>query len=153
MLAAALRDVGLDVVDLGNIHLYDALGFGVTSTLSALDAVGWPHYGAGPDLDSAWAPALLERQGSPFAFVRYTTIRGKQTPRLYTAGPDRGGASPYGDRRLRETVAAEAAAARPSSCQCAGGSRTTAPSSKNVQGLSCPARGAGPCSWSTITRT
>ena len=49
--ARALKDLGVDVVDLGNNHLYDALEPGVSSTLQAVEQAGFGrgvgHFGAG----------------------------------------------------------------------------------------------------------
>lgn len=53
--AAALEQVGVDMVTLGNNHLYDYLDSGTADTLTHLDALGMPWVGAG--LDDAEARA------------------------------------------------------------------------------------------------
>lgn len=72
--ADALRQSGVDVVDIGNNHLYDLLETGLHSTLSTLDLAGVMHFGAGTDEDSAWAPVLLKVKGQTIALLGCTTI-------------------------------------------------------------------------------
>ena len=71
----ALKEMGVDVVDIGNNHLYDLLETGVQSTTAALDAEDMKHFGGGQDENSAWAPSILTVKGQKVAFVGCTTIK------------------------------------------------------------------------------
>jgi len=103
--AQALLDSGVDLVDLGNNHVFDALGPGLASTLSALDRVGMLHFGAGRTLDEAWAPAFIRRKGQGLAFIGCTTITGFEHLIPYVANAERGGAAQCTADRLRQEVA------------------------------------------------
>lgn len=142
-LAQALVDVGVDVVDLGNNHLYDALDEGTEDTLAALDEAGLPHYGAGADLDAAWEPARLEVRGQRFSFVGCTTITGEEHPLTYVASPERAGAAPCEQQRLEQVVAAEAATGATVVASVHGGFEYAREQSVNVRTLSQAARRAG----------
>jgi poly-gamma-glutamate synthesis protein (capsule biosynthesis protein) len=73
--AMALKQAGVDVIDLGNNHNYDMLELGLKSSLAALDQAGLVHFGAGINESSAWAPALLSSKGQKIAFIGCTTLR------------------------------------------------------------------------------
>lgn len=83
---AALRAVGVDVVDLGNNHFYDRLEGGVRVTLAALRrhgfAPGLGAFGGGSRTEDAWRPAFLRRKGQVIAFVGCTTITSSPRFRL-----------------------------------------------------------------------
>src|SRR5690606_27047831 len=66
-----LADGGVDAVSLANNHLYDYGPDGVIDTLTAVRAHGIAPFGAGLDLASARAPALLERNGVRIALLGY----------------------------------------------------------------------------------
>ena len=84
--AGALAASGVDVVDLANNHLYDALEPGVRSTISAVDRAGLAHFGAGPSLAAAWRPAYVDVRGQTVAFVGCTTVDGARHAISYVAG-------------------------------------------------------------------
>ena len=71
----ALKLLGVDVVDIGNNHLYDLLESGLESTIAALAANGMNHFGGGIDEASAWAPLVMNVKGQKVAFVGCTTIK------------------------------------------------------------------------------
>ena len=71
----ALKLLGVDVVDIGNNHLYDLLESGLESTITALDAESMNHFGGGIDETSAWAPLVMDVKGKKVAFVGCTTIK------------------------------------------------------------------------------
>jgi poly-gamma-glutamate synthesis protein (capsule biosynthesis protein) len=73
--AMALKQVGIDIVDMGNNHNYDMLELGLNSSLSALDEAGVLHFGAGKNEASAWTPAIVSSKGQTVAFIGCTTIR------------------------------------------------------------------------------
>jgi hypothetical protein len=100
----ALAESGVDVVSLGNNHLYDALETALSRTLEALDAAGIPHFGAGRTVDEAWAPAFVERKGEVFAFLGCTTITGTEHPISYVADETHSGAARCTTERLDREV-------------------------------------------------
>jgi len=70
----ALKELGVDVVDIGNNHLYDLLENGVQSTISALDKENMNHFGGGENEASAWAPTVMVVKNQKIAFIGCTTI-------------------------------------------------------------------------------
>mgnify|MGYP001570675240 CR=1 FL=1 len=141
--AAALRAAGVDVVDLGNNHLYDAMEAGVTSTISALDAEGLAHYGAGLTEEEAWAPAVAKVGDTTIAFLGCTTVTGEEHAVSYVAGPGKGGAARCDEQQIRTRVAAAAAANDTVVFSIHGGFEYQREPSANVQQLSQAAREAG----------
>lgn len=74
---SALEELGVDVVDLANNHVYDWEQPGVDVTLESLEAAGLPWFGAGGDAASAEAPLIVEtEQGVRVALVGLTTVDG-----------------------------------------------------------------------------
>ncbi|MDA0352553.1 MAG: CapA family protein [Chloroflexi bacterium] len=61
--AEGIARAGFDAVSLANNHSYDFGTIGLLDTTDALDAAGVPHFGAGADERSAYAP-LFFRVGS-----------------------------------------------------------------------------------------
>jgi poly-gamma-glutamate synthesis protein (capsule biosynthesis protein) len=72
--AKALKDLGVDVVDIGNNHFYDLLESGVASTISALDKENMKHFGGGINETDAWAPSVITIRDQTIAFIGCTTI-------------------------------------------------------------------------------
>jgi Bacterial capsule synthesis protein PGA_cap len=107
--AAALHAAGVDIVDLGNSHIYDALDAGVVSTIDALDTEGVLHYGAGRNLDEAWTPAVATVGDTTIAFLGCTTITGAEQAISSVAGTDKGGAAACDNTEIRARVADAAA--------------------------------------------
>lgn len=89
----ALAGAGVDVVALGNNHMYDALSIGLVSTMEALARAGLRSFGAGRTVDEAWAPAFVSRKGQMFASLGCTTITGREHAIPYAADEDQGGAA------------------------------------------------------------
>ncbi|WIX86450.1 CapA family protein [Amycolatopsis sp. DG1A-15b] len=71
--AEALKSTGIDVVSVANDAPHPPAA--MLASLGALDRAGIAHCGAGANLDSAHAPAVLERSGKKVAFLAYTSIR------------------------------------------------------------------------------
>jgi poly-gamma-glutamate synthesis protein (capsule biosynthesis protein) len=69
--ARALRDAGIKLVSLANNHILDYGVPGLLDTLSLLDAHGIAHAGAGPDLDTALRPAVVERRGQRIGMAAF----------------------------------------------------------------------------------
>jgi hypothetical protein len=110
--AQALHQAGVDILGLGNNHLYDALDAGIVSTQRALLDAGYAKtdfVGAGRNLDEAWRPATREVRGQRVAVVACTTITGVEQPVTYVAGPEKGGAAACEDVALTDAIRAAAA--------------------------------------------
>ena len=116
--AVTLREAGVDIVDLGNNHLYDALEQGVDDTLNALSHAGFKpgvgHFGGGRSEDEAWRPAVTTVKGQSIAFIGCTTISMPTEPIKdvsqhisYVASDteNKGGAAECDESIIRTTVA------------------------------------------------
>jgi poly-gamma-glutamate synthesis protein (capsule biosynthesis protein) len=64
-----LADVGFDAVAFANNHDLDFGYPAFLDTLKRLDEAGVAHVGAGRDLDEAWRPAIIERNGVRLGLV------------------------------------------------------------------------------------
>ena len=76
--AGALADAGVDVVNLANNHVYDALDAGLDSTLAALDGAGVAHVGRGSTEAEAWQPAYVDAGDQRVAFLGCTAFGGSR---------------------------------------------------------------------------
>jgi poly-gamma-glutamate synthesis protein (capsule biosynthesis protein) len=103
--AKGLALAGVDVVSLGNNHLFDGLGPGLKSTMKALDDAGIAHFGAGSNAAGAWLPAIVTKRGQTVAYLGCTTVDGRQTGVAYVAGPTAPGAAECEPTRLAAEVA------------------------------------------------
>jgi len=76
--AKALKLAGVDVIDLANNHLYDALEQGVKDTFNGLEDAGYQsgtgYFGAGLSESQAWKPAVINVKGQSIAFLGCTSI-------------------------------------------------------------------------------
>ncbi len=97
----ALKDAGFDVLSLANNHTFDFGEKGLLDTLSALDAEGIMHVGAGKDDTEAGQPMFVNANGIQFAFLAYTDQRfsGRE------AGEGRPGAAFMRLERMKAAVA------------------------------------------------
>ncbi len=104
-----LVHLGVDCVTLANNHALDFGPEALLDTLAHLEAAGIAWTGAGPDLEAARAPALLEAGGMSVAVLGVT-----DHPADFAAGPDSAGVA-YADllsevpRCLLDTIAAQGA--------------------------------------------
>jgi poly-gamma-glutamate capsule biosynthesis protein CapA/YwtB (metallophosphatase superfamily) len=73
--AMALKQAGVDIVDLGNNHVYDMLEAGLHKTLSTFNHAGVLYFGAGLDETDAWKPLIISSKGQSIAFIGCTTLR------------------------------------------------------------------------------
>jgi poly-gamma-glutamate capsule biosynthesis protein CapA/YwtB (metallophosphatase superfamily) len=73
---AALDDLGVDLVTLGNNHAYDWQGPGVASTIAALDGAGIAWAGAGTTTEQAQAGRMLTVGDTQVGVVSATTVNG-----------------------------------------------------------------------------
>jgi poly-gamma-glutamate capsule biosynthesis protein CapA/YwtB (metallophosphatase superfamily) len=103
--ARALKLAGVDVVDLGNNHVYDGLAAGLDSTIRVVEAAGLVHFGAGRTPAEAWRPAYAEARGQTVGFVGCTTVTGDRYPITYVTRPGQGGAAECAPGPLRAAIA------------------------------------------------
>ena len=141
--AAALLDSGVDAVSLGNNHVLDALDDGLADTITALDAAGMPHFGAGLTEDEAWRPAVIERKGQRVAMLGCTTVTGQEHALTYVAEDGHGGAARCTQERLGREVAAARQGADVVLVMIHGGKEYEARQTDLVRELSEVARSAG----------
>jgi len=66
---ASLRDSGINVVTLGNNHMFDCLEEGFERLSSMLTDIGIRWFGAGRNLSEAQVPIILEVKGTRIAFL------------------------------------------------------------------------------------
>lgn len=88
-LGAAAR-AGIAIGTLAGNHIYDCGPQGIADTITAAQAVGIATTGAGPDLDAARRPAVLERRGRRIGVVSYNCVG----PRESWANSRKPGAAP-----------------------------------------------------------
>ena len=107
--AAALARAGVDIVGLGNNHMFDALDDGVAQTVDALEAAGFAagegHTGAGMSAEQAWVPAVTTRKGQSIAVLACTAVTGERGALSYVADDRHGGAAACDEYAIREHVA------------------------------------------------
>lgn len=100
--ADALVDGGIDVAGLANNHALDFGADALLDTIAYLDEHGIAHAGAGPDMDSARSPAVVDRGGLRIAFLSYTDIPGAH----WAATDERPGIAWLDLDHVREDIAA-----------------------------------------------
>lgn len=86
----ALPQAGFHVLSMANNHALDAGPRALIDTKERLEAAGVRTCGAGPTLQTARAPAVLQAGGLRIAFVAYASV----FPAGSEAGPDRTGVAP-----------------------------------------------------------
>lgn len=70
----ALARAGFAAVSLAGNHIADCGPEGIADTIARLDALGIAHSGAGPTLEEAQKPALIERSGKRVALLSYNCV-------------------------------------------------------------------------------
>jgi len=70
----ALARAGFAAVSLAGNHIADCGPDGIADTIARLDALDIAHSGAGPTLDAARRPALLDRAGKRIALLSYNCV-------------------------------------------------------------------------------
>ena len=78
--AQILKDMGADLVTLGNNHTYDYGEEGLLDTLDTLKAAGVPYIGAGKDFAEASAPAIYTVDGFRISLVNAESILFNSNP-------------------------------------------------------------------------
>ncbi|HEX7195410.1 MAG TPA: CapA family protein [Candidatus Limnocylindria bacterium] len=95
-----LRDTyGVDVATLAANHLFDRGTAGFLETLEQFEAAGIPTTGAGPDLEAALEPAVVEADGITFGIVAFNEVPGS-----LEAGPGQPGVLWLRDANVIEAV-------------------------------------------------
>ncbi|NTV22462.1 MAG: CapA family protein [Candidatus Yonathbacteria bacterium] len=99
--AGALARAGFDIVSLANNHTTNFGPEGLLATFRYLSDVGVFFIGAGKSRDEAYAPVLIERNGTTFAFLAYT-----YAPDTYGLGssPDLPGLAGLDTERMIQAV-------------------------------------------------
>ncbi|HLO32414.1 MAG TPA: CapA family protein [Anaerolineales bacterium] len=108
---AALKQAGVDIVDLGNNHSYDLLEAGLSNSLASLYQADMLHFGAGTNEANAWAPVVISAKGQKIAFIGCTTLRiplrtpiKNDVPYVASDVRKKGGAAYCAESRLRSEV-------------------------------------------------
>ena len=70
----ALARAGFHAVSLAGNHIADCGADGIADTISALDAAGIGHCGAGANLERARTPHVFERRGGRIALLSYNCV-------------------------------------------------------------------------------
>jgi poly-gamma-glutamate capsule biosynthesis protein CapA/YwtB (metallophosphatase superfamily) len=70
----ALKESGVDIVNLANNHIMDYGAEGMLDTISLLDREGIAHVGAGHNLEEALKPAVVTKQGIRIAFLGFSRV-------------------------------------------------------------------------------
>lgn len=81
---------GVDIVSLANNHMLDYGVDGLADTLAVLEQAGIPQVGAGPNLDAARAPCVLEGPGGRMGFLAFAST----LPQGFAASAERPGIAP-----------------------------------------------------------
>lgn len=68
----AFKAVGFDIVNLANNHILDYGQDGLLDTIKALDAKEILHTGAGKNLEEAYRPVIVEKNGIKIAFLGFS---------------------------------------------------------------------------------
>jgi poly-gamma-glutamate synthesis protein (capsule biosynthesis protein) len=107
----ALKEAGVDIVDMANNHTYDMLDVGLDNSLSTLDQAGVFHFGAGINESNAWAPVIVSSKGQTIAFIGCTTLRiplktpiTNDIPYVASDVLRKGGAAYCSETRLRSEI-------------------------------------------------
>ena len=86
-LAGLRRNSGIDVLNLANNHVGDYGPAATIDTVRGVERLGMKAVGAGPDLQRALAPQVVQRLGLKVAFVGFSEI----APIEFAAAPGRPG--------------------------------------------------------------
>jgi hypothetical protein len=86
-LAGLRRNSGIDVLNLANNHVGDYGPAATLDTVRGVERLGMKAVGAGPDLQRALAPQVVQRLGLKVAFVGFSEI----APIEFAAAPDHPG--------------------------------------------------------------
>jgi len=111
--APCLQAAAIDCCTLANNHILDWGPAGLLETLETLDALGIKHAGAGADLRSAQAPAILDVPGKGRVFVYAFAAPSSGVPHAWAATENRPGVAflaepgPEDVRRIARRIRAD----------------------------------------------
>jgi len=104
----ALRAAGVDVASMANNHGLDYGVSGLTDSLAAAQAAGFPVIGIGNDEAQAYAPYMTTINGQTVAVIGATQVLDGSLVQSWTAGPQQPGlaSAKRADRLVEEVRAA-----------------------------------------------
>jgi len=103
--APALKKAGVDLVDVGNNHVYDMTESGLQSTTKALNDAGLLHFGSGTKEAEAWQPAVTTVAGQTLAFIGCSVIGHTYGLSVFVSDEEnKGGAAFCEEERIRQAV-------------------------------------------------
>ncbi|WP_052487578.1 CapA family protein [Gordoniibacillus kamchatkensis] len=70
----ALKESGIDVVNMANNHIMDYGAAGMLDTMKYLDQNGIEHVGTGHNLEEALKPVFITKQGIKIAFLGFSRV-------------------------------------------------------------------------------
>ncbi len=111
-LAGLRRNSGIDVLNLANNHVGDYGPAATIDTVRGVERLGMKAVGAGPDLERALAPQVVQRLGLKVAFVGFSEIApiefaaAADHPGTAWARPDQIAAAVHAARRKADIVVA-----------------------------------------------
>jgi len=70
----AIKSSGIDVVTFANNHVLDYGQVGLSDTLAAVQAAGFPYVGIGTNADAAWRPWLTTIKGRRIAIIGISQV-------------------------------------------------------------------------------
>ncbi|WP_432976884.1 CapA family protein [Dactylosporangium sp. CA-233914] len=85
----ALKAAGIDAVTIANNHILDYGRVGLLDTLDALQAAGYPYFGAGRDTDDAYRPLYTTVKGVQIALLGFSQVH--ELASTWAPAPDRPG--------------------------------------------------------------
>ena len=97
-----LKDAGIDIVTLGNNHIYDYGDEGVFDTVENLDSLGIKHVGAGRNIEDARQPVIFNVKGIRIAYLGYLGFVKTSYP--YFASTTKAGPSLFSIENLKEDI-------------------------------------------------
>jgi len=104
--ARALKQAGVDLVDLGNNHIYDMLETGIINTTVAINNAGLLHVGAGLTEAEAWQPAVITIAEQTFAFLGCNATRHLDGIGVFVSDKqNKGGAADCQENNIRQAIA------------------------------------------------
>jgi poly-gamma-glutamate synthesis protein (capsule biosynthesis protein) len=107
---SALKAAGVDVVTMANNHAADYGSAGLTQTLAAIRATGFPVVGLGADARAAFAPYYTEVNGVRLAILAASQVQEETLAHFSATDSDPGIANAYSERLIASVRAAKARA-------------------------------------------
>ncbi|MCL5011233.1 MAG: CapA family protein [Patescibacteria group bacterium] len=102
---SAIKRAGFTVLSLANNHTMNFGGKGLQKTMQNLENVGLQYAGAGNNIDEAYQPVIMEKNGLKFAFLAFTDT--DVIPNSYGATAGKPGVA-FMDKTLMERAVEQA---------------------------------------------